>query len=120
MSLELQKELASARLYVLVTESVAHRPVEEVTRLALKGGADIIQLREKELPDREYLDLALRVAEAAGVDPGLTSLTWSGASAGFSAAGTAVVLGPTGLMTALGSAAGAETISAPMLFPPVM
>jgi len=63
MNPDLRTKLASARLYVLVTESIAHRPAEEVTGLALAGGADIIQLREKELSDREYLDLARRIGQ---------------------------------------------------------
>ena len=36
--------------------------------------------------------------------PGLMSFTWSGASAGFSAAGRTELVGPTGLTSALGSA----------------
>jgi len=34
-----------------------------VIREALKGGADVVQLREKEMPDRRLLDLALSVRE---------------------------------------------------------
>jgi thiamine-phosphate pyrophosphorylase len=63
MNPDLRTKLASARLYVLVTESIARRPVDEATALALAGGADMIQLREKELSDREYLDLALQIAQ---------------------------------------------------------
>lgn len=61
MNHHLREKLANARLYVLVTESVARRPVEDVTRLVLKGGADVVQLREKELSDRDYLELARRI-----------------------------------------------------------
>ena len=63
MNPDLQTKLASARLYVLVTESIARRPADEATALALAGGADMIQLREKELSDREYLDLARQIAQ---------------------------------------------------------
>ncbi|MBI3269498.1 MAG: thiamine phosphate synthase [Planctomycetes bacterium] len=75
---ELEKELllprpgdrfAHARLYVIVTRAVAARPLERVTREALEGGADAIQLREKLLPDRDYLELARRlrrITEKAG------------------------------------------------------
>jgi thiamine-phosphate pyrophosphorylase len=65
MNVKLQKNLSAARLYVLVTASVAGRPAEEVARLVIEGGADIIQLREKELSDREYLELARRVSKLA-------------------------------------------------------
>ena len=61
MNVDLRTRLASARLYVLVTQAIARRPAEEAAQLALRGGADIIQLREKELSDREYLDLARRI-----------------------------------------------------------
>ena len=43
----------------------------------------------------------------SGFSPGLMSFTWIGASAGFSAAGTTVLFGPTGLTKALGSEAAA-------------
>jgi thiamine-phosphate pyrophosphorylase len=59
-----REQLRSSRLYVLVTAAIARRPAEEVTRLVLAGGADIIQLREKELSDRDYLELARRVCTA--------------------------------------------------------
>jgi thiamine-phosphate pyrophosphorylase len=53
--------LAQARLYVLVTEALCRRPWIEVVSAAIAGGADVVQLREKDLPDAEYL----RRAEAA-------------------------------------------------------
>src|ERR1700690_4016839 len=56
-----------------------------------------------------FFDLSLRAVAVAPVD--LTSLMGTGASAGFSAAGMTVLTGPTGLSTALGSAAGADTTS---------
>ena len=65
MNLKLTKKLLKARLYVLITAFIAGRPAEEVARLAIEGGADIIQLREKDLSDREYLELARRVCKLA-------------------------------------------------------
>jgi thiamine-phosphate pyrophosphorylase len=57
--------LAKAKLYVLVTESIGRgRPAEELAREAVAGGADIIQLREKDVADRELLERARRVREA--------------------------------------------------------
>lgn len=45
-------------MYVLVTGAVAKRPVLDVARMAIDGGADVIQLREKEMSDDAYLRLA--------------------------------------------------------------
>jgi len=56
-------KLSDAQLYVLVTGSVANRPPLEAADLAVRGGADAIQLREKDLPDREFLDLARQMRE---------------------------------------------------------
>lgn len=50
-------------LCVLITESLCIRPWEEVARAALEGGADCIQLREKDLPGRELLARAKRLRE---------------------------------------------------------
>lgn len=44
------------KLYVLLTEAFCSGPWLETARLAIKGGADCIQLREKSLTDRELLD----------------------------------------------------------------
>lgn len=57
-------------LCVLVTEALCrHHPWEEVARLAVRGGADCLQLREKTLPDSELLRRArelVRIGRAAG------------------------------------------------------
>lgn len=47
--------LGSARIYVLVTESLCRNDWFETAKQALIGGADAIQLREKDLSDRELL-----------------------------------------------------------------
>lgn len=46
------------RLCVLLTESLCSRPWEQVARAAIAGGADCIQLREKDLDDSILLDRA--------------------------------------------------------------
>jgi len=56
------ERLAAARLYVLVTPGMTNgRDPVDVARQAIAGGADVIQLREKELPDGRYLELAGRM-----------------------------------------------------------
>ena len=57
------------RLYVLVTSALASGSAEQVTQAALDGGAQVIQLREKEMEGREFLALAERLralTQAAG------------------------------------------------------
>lgn len=54
------------RLCVLLTESLcAHHPWDRVAALALEGGADSLQLREKALDARELTDRARRLIEIA-------------------------------------------------------
>jgi len=55
--------LSDARLYLLVTDRLCPRGCGPVIREALKGGVDVVQLREKEIPDRRLLDLAKSVRE---------------------------------------------------------
>ena len=50
-------------LCVLITESLCRRPWLEVAKAAIAGGADCLQLREKELPDRELLSRAEALVE---------------------------------------------------------
>lgn len=54
------------RLCVILTESLcAHHPWETVAREAIAGGADCLQLREKDLTDRELLRRAHRLVGLA-------------------------------------------------------
>jgi thiamine-phosphate pyrophosphorylase len=46
---------------VLATSSVARRPLLDAVEEALRGGASVIQLREKTLPDADVLALAQRL-----------------------------------------------------------
>ncbi len=50
--------LCDMRLYVLVTQEFCHGPALQAAAQAIDGGADVIQLREKHLDDRERLLLA--------------------------------------------------------------
>jgi thiamine-phosphate pyrophosphorylase len=56
-----RERLRDARLYLLATTALCRRPLADTIRLALRGGVDVVQLREKELPDGEFADLAARI-----------------------------------------------------------
>jgi thiamine-phosphate pyrophosphorylase len=70
---ELEQRLAShvrarrrfghCRLYVLMTEALCAGDWFETARAALRGGADCLQLREKDLSDRELLARGERLAK---------------------------------------------------------
>jgi thiamine-phosphate pyrophosphorylase len=65
-----RERLARARLYVLLSGSGCVLPLERTIAEAAAGGADVIQLREKGLPDRELIERARQVrtwTRAAGV-----------------------------------------------------
>ena len=59
------------RLYVITgAEGAARRPLTETVRLAIEGGADAVQLRDKKAPDPELTRLArelLKVTRPLGV-----------------------------------------------------
>jgi len=46
------------RLYVLLTQSACRLDIVEAAMQVIRGGADVVQVREKELPDREIASLA--------------------------------------------------------------
>jgi thiamine-phosphate pyrophosphorylase len=56
-----QEKLADANLYVLLTGSHCESSLDWTIAEAVGGGADIFQLREKELSDKELIDRARRV-----------------------------------------------------------
>ncbi len=58
-----RERFAHVRLYVIITESLSRGDWFETAEAALRGGADCLQLREKELSDRELLIRAKRLAE---------------------------------------------------------
>src|SRR5262249_12215488 len=53
--------LASARLYLLLTGSACAASLDFVIAEAAAGGVDVVQLREKELSDRDLLHRARQV-----------------------------------------------------------
>jgi thiamine-phosphate pyrophosphorylase len=57
------ERFASVRLYVLITQSACRRPWLEAAEAAIDGGADCLQLREKNLPDGELLARAKQLAD---------------------------------------------------------
>ncbi|MCC8190302.1 MAG: thiamine phosphate synthase [Planctomycetes bacterium] len=57
-----RRRLAAARLYVLITGSLCSTEPLTAAREAVAGGADIIQMREKELEDGEFHRLAADMA----------------------------------------------------------
>ncbi len=75
--LEKQVVLALSRprrqwtLCVLITEALCtHHPWEEVARAAIRGGADCLQLREKEMAGRTLLERAKTLVRIAAETPG--------------------------------------------------
>jgi thiamine-phosphate pyrophosphorylase len=56
-----RRRLVDARLYVLVSGSLCSASLDWTIQEAAAGGAQIIQLREKTLSDRELLERALKV-----------------------------------------------------------
>jgi thiamine-phosphate pyrophosphorylase len=54
---------AQVQLYVLITESACSRPWRQVAEAAIAGGADCLQLREKQLESRELLERARWLVE---------------------------------------------------------
>lgn len=57
------------RLCVILTESLCVLPWEHVAHAAIDAGADCLQLREKDLPDRELLARATRLVALARSRP---------------------------------------------------
>ncbi len=53
------------RLCLLLTESLCAHPWPDVARAAIDGGADAVQLREKDLSDRDLLDRARALVDLA-------------------------------------------------------
>lgn len=57
--------IEKARLYVIVDrEALGGRDPVEVAEAAVRGGADVIQWRDKQAPDKEFLETALRLRKA--------------------------------------------------------
>ncbi len=60
----LGERLGRARLYLLATPGLCRRPLVEVVTRAIEGGVDIVQLREKDISDGDFLDLSIEVGNA--------------------------------------------------------
>jgi thiamine-phosphate pyrophosphorylase len=56
--------LRDAKLYLLATRALCRRPFLETIRLAIEGGVEVVQLREKEASDADFEDLAIEVGAA--------------------------------------------------------
>jgi thiamine-phosphate pyrophosphorylase len=63
LTLRAAARLASVRLYVLVTQALCKRPWLEAAEQAILGGADCLQLREKQLDGSEFLQRARQLVE---------------------------------------------------------
>ena len=59
------EKLENVRLYVILTASAASGPVNEVAEAAIAGGADMLEYREKEMEDAEFLARAKALREVA-------------------------------------------------------
>ena len=58
-----KKKLNQMRLYVLITSELCKKDPLQVARDVSAAGADVVQLREKNMADGDYLALAARMAE---------------------------------------------------------
>jgi thiamine-phosphate pyrophosphorylase len=63
LTLRPRTRFADVRLYVIVTEAACSRPWLEAAELAIQGGADCLQLREKHLDGAELLVRARQLVE---------------------------------------------------------
>ena len=61
--LMIAQRLRNAHLYVLITSTLCPGSVQATARGAIAGGADVIQLREKDVCDAEFLALAAELRE---------------------------------------------------------
>ncbi|MFP4105831.1 MAG: thiamine phosphate synthase [Phycisphaerae bacterium] len=59
----ISESLRRPQLHVLVTSALCKGSVRETVRKAIAGGADVIQLREKNLPDAQFLAFAAEIRE---------------------------------------------------------
>lgn len=62
LTLRARERFGQAKLYVILTESLCANEWHSTAEAALDGGADVLQLREKNLPDAEHLARATRLA----------------------------------------------------------
>lgn len=63
MRLLVDQRMAAVRLYALISSHLCRGSVRETARAAIAGGADAIQVREKNIPDAQLLALAAEMRE---------------------------------------------------------
>lgn len=68
---ERAKRLALSRLYVLLTESRCRGGLEHTARAAIRGGAQVLQLREKEMDGAALLERTRRLRAICGENDAL-------------------------------------------------
>ena len=51
-------KLRLARLYFVTDSGAGGRPLDELLARALRGGVDVVQLRDKEVPEEGILEAA--------------------------------------------------------------
>lgn len=94
-----RRALRDARLYVILTEEVARRPLAEAARLALSGGAQLLQVREKTKSDRRLV-AAVRVVVALARPRGVPVLVDDRVDVALAAGADGVHVGPDDLSIA--------------------
>jgi thiamine-phosphate pyrophosphorylase len=62
LTLRPQSRFADVKLYVLITQQACKIPWLKAAEQAIQGGADCLQLREKNLPDSQFLSMAKQLA----------------------------------------------------------
>ena len=58
--------IRSGRLYVLLTQAHCRIPILDAAQAVIRGGADVVQLREKESSDRKTLQMAYELRRITG------------------------------------------------------
>jgi thiamine-phosphate pyrophosphorylase len=58
--------IRSGKLYVLLTQAHCRIPILDAAQAVIRGGADVVQLREKESSDRKTLQLAHELRRITG------------------------------------------------------
>jgi thiamine-phosphate pyrophosphorylase len=61
--IQVGRRFAAVRLYVLLWSKLCRGSLRETARAAVSGGADAIQLREKDVPDDQFLAMAAELRE---------------------------------------------------------
>jgi len=92
MNTDKSEALKSARLYVIVGSALCRGAVEDAVLAALRGGADVIQLREKGVYEADYVTLARRVKKIVA-DAGKTFIVNDNPSVALSSGADGVHVG---------------------------